>query len=82
MRAPPEHETIIKADLAAIAYSIARVIFSPTTEPMEPPMKLPSIAEITIRKAVQMPVSADYGFIDADLSRQAVETLLIVFGRP
>ncbi len=39
MRAPPEAETTTKGTWRRSASSIARVIFSPTTEPIEPPMK-------------------------------------------
>ena len=38
MRAPPEADTISSGTRLAIASSIARVSFSPTTEPMLPPM--------------------------------------------
>ena len=44
IRAPPEAETMMTGSRAAIARSMARVIFSPTTTPMLPPMKLYSIA--------------------------------------
>jgi hypothetical protein len=47
MRAPPEHETMISGSFFSIARSTAMVIFSPTTEPIEPPMKLYSMAQIT-----------------------------------
>ena len=45
MRAPPEHETTTSAELLSIERSMARVIFSPTTDPIEPPIKLYSMAE-------------------------------------
>ncbi len=44
MRAPPEAEKMINALCSSIARSISRVTFSPTAEPIEPPMKLMSIA--------------------------------------
>ena len=47
MRAPPEHDTMITGSFLSVARSIACVIFSPTTEPIDPPMKLYSIAQIT-----------------------------------
>ncbi len=47
MRAPPEAETTISGTLRSQARSAARVIFSPTTEPMEPPMKRYSMAAST-----------------------------------
>ena len=46
MRAPPEAETTIERRRSASARSAARVSFSPTTEPIEPPMKTNSIAPI------------------------------------
>ena len=47
MRAPPEAETTISGHLRSTARSAARVIFSPTTEPIEPPMKRYSMAAST-----------------------------------
>ena len=38
IRAPPEADTISRGTRLAMASSIARVSFSPTTEPMLPPM--------------------------------------------
>ncbi len=38
IRAPPEAETIIKGFFSSRARSATRAIFSPTTEPIEPPM--------------------------------------------
>ncbi len=44
MRAPPpEPETIITGSLFFVADSIVRVIFSPTTEPIEPIINLESV---------------------------------------
>ncbi len=39
MRAPPVEETTMQARRSSIAVSIVRATFSPTTEPMLPPMK-------------------------------------------
>ena len=39
MRAPPEADTMMTGTCLSIASSMARVSFSPTTEPMLPPMK-------------------------------------------
>ena len=47
IRAPPEVETMISGSFFSIARSMAIVIFSPTTEPIEPPMNAYSIAQIT-----------------------------------
>ena len=47
MRAPPEVDTMISGWLSASERSAARVIFSPTTEPIDPAMKKNSIAPIT-----------------------------------
>ena len=46
MRAPPEQETMMTGLREESPRSIARVIFSPTTTPMLPPMKAYSIAAI------------------------------------
>ena len=50
MRAPPEHETTTSGSFSAIARSMARVTFSPTTTPIEPPMKPYSIAATIVRR--------------------------------
>ena len=39
MRAPPEQETMISGSFFASERSMARATFSPTTAPIEPPMK-------------------------------------------
>ena len=44
IRAPPEHETMMTGRRRASARSMARVIFSPTTTPMLPPMNPYSMA--------------------------------------
>src|SRR5687768_8351827 len=46
MRAPPEAETMTSGRRSARARSAIRVIFSPTTLPIEPPMNAKSIAAI------------------------------------
>jgi hypothetical protein len=43
MRAPPVADTVTTARRSIIARSIARATFSPTTEPMLPPMKWKSM---------------------------------------
>ncbi len=48
IRAPPEAEMTMSGFRSSRARSAARVIFSPTTDPMLPPMKVYSIAEITV----------------------------------
>ena len=47
MRAPPEVEMTISGRSSSRARSAARVIFSPTTEPIDPPMKPYSMAAAT-----------------------------------
>ena len=47
MRAPPEHERIIRGVLFIIALSIDLVIFSPTTTPMLPPINPNSKKQIS-----------------------------------
>ncbi len=56
IRAPPEHETTISAAFDASARSAARVIFSPTTTPMLPPMKPYSMDAITTGIASSVPL--------------------------
>src|SRR6266496_1338784 len=43
MRAPPEAETRISGERLSMAWRVRRAIFSPTTDPIEPPMKLKSM---------------------------------------
>ena len=43
IRAPPDAETMITGIFSSVAFSMARVIFSPTTDPMLAPRKLKSI---------------------------------------
>ena len=56
MRAPPVAETMISARRSAIARSIERATFSPTTEPMLPPMKKKSM---TVRLTGLPPIGRD-----------------------
>ena len=46
IRAPPEAEMMMMGVFSAAERSMARVIFSPTTQPMLPPMNLISMAQI------------------------------------
>jgi hypothetical protein len=46
IRAPPEHEMTMSGQWASSARSTARVTFSPTTLPIEPPMKPYSMTAI------------------------------------
>ena len=57
MRAPPEHETMITGSCRSIAVSMTRVIFSPTTTPMLPPMNEYSIAATTVSMPLILPVA-------------------------
>ena len=50
MRAPPDLEIMRKGVLVLRAWSIALEIFSPTTEPIDPPIKLKSIQAMTISR--------------------------------
>ena len=59
MRAPPEVETMIRGLRSASARSAARVIFSPTTEPIEPAMKKNSIAPMTTGMPSSVPDAHD-----------------------
>ena len=43
IRAPPDAHTIIRGKSLSVAYSINRVIFSPTTDPILPPINSKSI---------------------------------------
>jgi len=55
MRAPPEHDTINIGALRSSAISMPRTIFSPTTTPIEPPMKLYSMAATTASRPLIRP---------------------------
>ncbi len=56
IRAPPDAHTMMSGTRSASARSAARVIFSPTTTPMLPPMKAYSIAAITTGMPSMAPV--------------------------
>ncbi len=43
IRAPPEADTITSGTCRSTDRRVSRAIFSPTTEPIDPPMKLKSI---------------------------------------
>jgi hypothetical protein len=55
MRAPPEAEIIISGCLLSNACSIARVITSPTTAPMLPPMNPYSMALMITARPFNLP---------------------------
>ena len=55
IRAPPEALTTTSGIPSARAPSAARVTFSPTTEPIEPPMKPKSRAQTAIRRPASDP---------------------------
>ena len=57
MRAPPEAETMISGVFRAMERSIARVIFSPITLPMLPPMNLGSMAQIWTGRPSSVPAA-------------------------
>ena len=54
MRAPPEQETTTRGSFSSSARSMQRVTFSPTTTPIEPPMKAYSMAATIVRR---LPIS-------------------------
>src|SRR5438445_251688 len=47
IRAPPEADTMMTGNFDSVAFSMARVTFSPTTEPMLAPRNEKSITAIT-----------------------------------
>ncbi len=55
IRAPPEQETITRGSFPSSARSMPRVTFSPTTTPIEPPMKPYSIAPMIVRRPPIVP---------------------------
>ena len=57
MRAPPEQETTISGSRSRSARSTARVTFSPTTTPIEPPMKPYSMTAITVVMPPMVPTA-------------------------
>ena len=56
IRAPPDALTTISGTRDARAYSAARVTFSPTTAPIEPPMNPKSMTQIATRAPSRVPV--------------------------
>ena len=55
IRAPPEHDTISTGIRRSSASSMPRTIFSPTTTPIEPPMKPYSIDATTAATPLMLP---------------------------
>jgi len=55
LSAPADAEMMIRGAFSSIALSTARVIISPTTEPMDPPIKLYSMAEIMVLRPPRFP---------------------------
>jgi hypothetical protein len=55
MRAPPEQETISSGSFSSAASSIVRVIFSPTTLPIEPIMNVGSMTASAIGRPLMNP---------------------------
>ena len=55
IRAPPEEEMMRSGIRRAIAASPARATFSPTTEPIEPPMKPKSMTHIDTGRPPMLP---------------------------
>jgi hypothetical protein len=56
MRAPPEQLTMISGSFSSAAVSIVRVIFSPTTLPIEPIMNSGSMTAIMIGRPLMNPL--------------------------
>ena len=56
--APPDAEITTSGDLFCKHRSMARVIFSPTTEPMLPPTKRKSMAQISVFRPATLPDAA------------------------
>ena len=56
IRAPPDAETTISGTRSARACSAARVTFSPTTAPIEPPMNPKSMTQIATGRPSIVPV--------------------------
>ena len=57
MRAPPDADTMTSGIRRAMERSIARVIISPTTHPMLPPMKRASIEQICTGRPATAPAA-------------------------
>ena len=55
IRAPPDAETMMSGMRSASAASAARVTFSPTTAPIDPPMNPKSMARIATRAPSMRP---------------------------
>ena len=57
IRAPPDFEMTTKGIFFSKACLAARVIFSPTTEPMEPPIKAKSMQATTKASPIDFPTA-------------------------
>ncbi len=78
MRAPPEAVKTITGSFFSAPTSMARMIFSPTTEPMLPPMNRKSMTARTTSCAVDLAQARDHGLLDAGLLRRGAKLLLVV----
>ena len=77
MRAPPDAETTITGSLRAAARSIARVIFSPTTTPMLPPMKRYSITQTMTVRPLSLKLRANDGILESGSLLRLGQALLV-----
>ena len=76
IRAPPEQDTMMTGSRSSIARSMARVIFSPTTTPMLPPMNPYSIAATEQRRPFELPGGGDDRVLHARWTRCVVSRRL------
>ena len=75
MRAPPDAETTISGSRSSSACSAARVTFSPTTVPIEPPMNAKSMTHIATFVPADRARAPDRGVADAGADPRRLEPL-------
>ena len=74
MRAPPEAQNITAGTCRSSARSNARVIFSPTTEPIEPPMNSNTKNPSLDRRPVDRPRAGPHGVRRRPVFRRAARS--------
>ena len=79
MRAPPEQLTISSGNFSSAAASMVRVIFSPTTLPIDPIMNVGSMTAIMIGPALDEAFAADHRVGFAGLVLLGFEAVLVGF---
>ncbi len=80
MRAPPEADTMMSGVRWASERSMARVIFSPTTAPMLPPMNFISSAQMLTVRPSSVPAAEMTAIGEIGLLAHGAQPVLVALG--